>query len=370
MDYLISDMINQNQRISGSNRMNNMNFQNYNNNVDESDPSYFRPDYKRGIHKHINPHIQNAQLNHNQLNHNQMMQNQMMQNQSQHDKNDEDDEITKKMEEDRDKHRKANNNDPKTKKLTLKLLKESSKDPIFDIISGPKQLNLFVGSSEQGKSHLIKYLLINLCMMKKFKTGIVFTTTKFTGGYDFIANKNLIISKYDEDILKKYLKKIREANTNGNSCPNFIIFDDMIGSLDVRSPFIQNFVSTFRHYNIGIFISTQYVYRVDPLFREQTNRCFIFKQNTKRSYEALYEAFGLGFEDYKSFKKQLDLITSEPYRCLLYKKEDTDMSKKYMAYKAKSEIPDVIINLMPKKNDDSNHNESKQHTKNQTGHEY
>lgn len=231
--------------------------------------------------------------------------------------------------------------DVKPKKHTKKAKMKSTKgdDPIFTLMK-PKQLCIFIGSSEQGKTHLMKYLLLNMCLRNQFDFGIVFTTTKFNHSYDFIKNQNLVIAGYDEKILKQYLKKLRSSD---EPPPNFVIFDDCIGSLDTMSEFIQNFASTFRHFNSSVFISLQYAYKVPPLFREQCNRCFMFKQNTKRSYEAIYDAYGLGFTDYKEFKATIDDITKEQFHCMYYLKEETEPNKKYGEYKAPAEIPDVRL---------------------------
>jgi len=224
-------------------------------------------------------------------------------------------------------------------KIQSKNKNSARTNPILSILK-PKQLLVFAGSSEQGKTHLIKSIIIDMCLRGDFNFGIVFCPTKFNKSYDFIKNQNLVIGNYNENILKQYLKKVRD---NGNP-PNFIIFDDCAGEMNLVDGFGKQFISTFRHYNCSVFISTQYIYSVAaPVVREQTNRAFIWKQNTKRAYDALYESYGLAFEDFKDFKKTLDTITAEQYRCMVYLKEETEIKKKYLSYKASEKIPDVQL---------------------------
>lgn len=202
------------------------------------------------------------------------------------------------------------------------------------------QLLLFIGKSKQGKTHLLKSLLLNMCDEGKFQFGIVFTTTRFNKSFDFMTNQKLVIPRYDENILKQYLRKVRELP---NKPSNFIIFDDILGDLDIQSAFVKNFISTFRHYNCTVFLSTQYAYAVSPLWREQCDICFIFRQKTGRSLQAVYEAFGSLFGQYKEFTDMLARITSEKYRCLVFDGDATNEDEKYSTYIADKEIPDINL---------------------------
>jgi hypothetical protein len=65
----------------------------------------------------------------------------------------------------------------------------------------------------------------------------------------------------------------------------------------------------FRHYNITLFISTQYITQVAPLVRQQTNYAFIYHHDQKKSIEVLYENFGAGFETLKEFQDFLNNVT-------------------------------------------------------------
>jgi hypothetical protein len=225
----------------------------------------------------------------------------------------------------------------------------NDKDEMLKLI-GAKQLLFMVGSSEQGKSYLMKYFLIEMCLRGDFKFGVIFTTTKHNSAFDFIKDQNCVISGYNEGALKRYLKELQ-----GNTQPNFIVFEDCVGQMDVLSPFLSWFISSFRHFKCTVFIMTQYVKKISPIFREQVNRAFIFKQNTKVSYDALYESFGLGFDSFKDFKAQLDAITEENYRCMVYLKEKRGLhDDKYLSYKAPPEdqIPQVMLDMSPPVNDE------------------
>ena len=153
-----------------------------------------------------------------------------------------------------------------------------------------------------------------LCLNKKFKFGLVFCKTKFNCGYDFIED-NKVVEGYNEDVLKNYLqtlqkygeenpliKKQKELGIKTNISPSFIVFDDIIGQMDLNSGFMSEFLTTYRHYNITLIAATQYLYKVPPLFREQADIRVMFCQTTKRSIEACYETYGQDFDNQKKWK--------------------------------------------------------------------
>lgn len=249
--------------------------------------------------------------------------------------------------EEQNNNKQGNSNKPEKKKIVAKMKKNipRSDDPIFDFI-GAKQLIIFFGTSEAGKSYLMIYLLRSLCLKGTFEFGIVFSPTKsVNNAYDFFTNQNLVISGYDENTLKKYMKRLRDIPKEKRPC-NFIVFDDCIGDLDPNTKFARQLISTFRHYNITIFMSSQYIKAITPpLYRTQCNRSFVFKMNTAEDYDGCYSAFGSGFPNKKEYIKVLNQITSEKFCSMVYLKEETEPNKKYFSYKAPEEdkIPDVKI---------------------------
>jgi len=230
-----------------------------------------------------------------------------------------------------------------------------SKDNFINDIIKPPCLIVVAGKSKRGKSYLIKYMITMLCLNKKFKFGLVFCKTKFNCGYDFIED-NKVIEGYKEDILKNYLQalqkygedhpltaKQRAYNIKTNIPPSFIVFDDIIGQMDLNAGFMSEFITTYRHYNITLIVATQYLHKVPVLFREQADICVMFYQNTKKSIDACYENYGQEFDNAKKFKNFLIDKTSKPYHCLIYIEDGDDINTKYMEYKAPSNYPDVIF---------------------------
>jgi hypothetical protein len=84
-----------------------------------------------------------------------------------------------------------------------------------------------------------------------------------------------IINDFCEKLEKKYGKQIKKNEKEGRDATygvpaSFIVFDDIMSLINQKSGEFKNFISIFRHYNITLFISTQYITQVAPLVRQQT----------------------------------------------------------------------------------------------------
>ena len=217
---------------------------------------------------------------------------------------------------------------------------QKSNDPIFNILKIPAVFAM-VGAPKSGKTHCMKHLLIHYLMSGDLQFGIVFTGTKFSNQFDFIVD-DVIISGFDPSALKTFLRKLKDYRTKtGKPAKAFIVFDDMVGQVPWETSLILHLFTTYRWYGLSIFLSTQYIYKINPTVRTVADYAFIWAQDNKRCYDAIYESFGLSFDDFKTFKDNLDAIVEEQYACMLYNKEERKVDKRYMAYKAPPEIPEV-----------------------------
>lgn len=219
-------------------------------------------------------------------------------------------------------------------------------------------LVILAGSSKSGKTHALKSLLLDHTLNRKngFKFGLVFTSTKFNCEYSQNIPDKYILEGFDINILYNFVERIKDKygktieknikkgiSTNTGVPPSFIIFDDIISSINQNDKFFKCFISTFRHYNISVFISVQYIHQVSPLIRQQANYAFIFHHEQKKSIESLFYSFGGSFENEKQFKNFLQDLTKERYHCLVYIKDEYEKDKKYLDYKAPAEIPKIKL---------------------------
>src|SRR5437879_3146618 len=107
-------------------------------------------------------------------------------------------------------------------------------------------LTLIVGGCESGKTFLTNYLMNQCCKKKLFQFGIIFSLSATNNTNWDMFPTQYIYEGYQEDILKKYIKKLNDWKQNNNkkpAPPNFVIFDDIMGSLR-NTPFFESFLST------------------------------------------------------------------------------------------------------------------------------
>lgn len=180
---------------------------------------------------------------------------------------------------------------------------------------------LFIGSPGRGKSFALSSLMYSYAKMGYFHYGMVFCKTKFNDAYSWCPEEN-VYDRYDEDKIKhyvQYLGNYREK-TKRKPPPSFIILDDMIGEMSLGTGFITNLLCTYRHFNLSIFITTQYLMGrgTSTVLRNVVSYAIMFKTIFKNSLRGLYESFGQLFDSYDDFREHFIHITNTPYHAMLY----------------------------------------------------
>ena len=160
-------------------------------------------------------------------------------------------------------------------------------DKLFKTDDDSAALYVLVGKSRKGKSHLARYILMNRLLSKQWHFGLVFCKSKFNNDYTSFLPDNRIYEGYNEQVLMKYVNNLKKIVKEKGKVPaSFIIFDDLIGVLNNATDWFNNFISTFRHVNINVFICVQYLTgknAVSPIMREQTNFAILFQSRTRRT---------------------------------------------------------------------------------------
>ena len=203
-------------------------------------------------------------------------------------------------------------------------------------------LHMFVGSSESGKSFLLRSFLTSLLLARKVKFGIVFTTTKFNSGYDWLPDR-FVYTEFSQEVLHEYLRiLVAIKQQHGQLPPSFIVLDDIINSINQSAKWWNEFLATYRHYNITLFVTTQHVNRAMPLLREQASYAYIFRLHTIKAIQATYDSYGQLFPRMKEWQAFLSKHTAKDYTCVVVKKEaPPNITKKYSTYRAPAKRKEV-----------------------------
>ena len=165
-----------------------------------------------------------------------------------------------------------------------------------------------VGFCGSGKSTMIKNLIEALMVKKQLDyVGVFSNTSAFTDDYDFLKDhkdlrSNLFTSVNADKTIGKIMK-IQKVNREKNQKKQIIlIFDDIFGTLKDSKTF-KDLVSTYRHYNISVIFSVQYITGIASYLRELSQYIVIFDQRTLHSLKLCYESYFQDVETFNDFKK-------------------------------------------------------------------
>ena len=207
-------------------------------------------------------------------------------------------------------------------------------------------LFLLVGKSKSGKSYFLKYLLQYYCLYKRiFNFGLVLTGSEYNHEYPFLPQN--AVGEFSEEKLMQYINQLKERKSKGNGKPlpaSFIVLDDCLGLVQQTKSW-QSLISTFRHLNISIFISVQYLKASQissTLIREQTNVLIAFRSTNINTIRALYDYYGSDiFETLDEFRKRYSACTQEKYHALVYISDDqlADPDKNFISMK----VPEIKL---------------------------
>ena len=192
---------------------------------------------------------------------------------------------------------------------------------------------LNIGKTRSGKSMATKYMILKNAHV--FNFGIVFVSTKFNSGYNFLPDQ-YVFEEYRPEILENYIRLLENYREEYGKPPpkNFVIFDDMVGLLNGNDPFLNHIHTRLRHTSTFLFHNVQYIKGggINPTIRENVEYVLMFNSKTKNTLNALYENFGQEFENYKSFKKHI-LKHTEKHTGILYIQDEPDIRNNYVKWR-------------------------------------
>ena len=175
------------------------------------------------------------------------------------------------------------------------------------------QILVLTGMPNSGKSHLMKYLVYKWSSEGLIDYVHAICPTKFNGGFNYIPDA-YIHPSYSEELIKKILKQQEIEKKR-----LVLILDDCLGSVPFDSKTFQQLVSTHRHYQITLLISTQSPNKLPNLIRDCCGYSVMLQCRTNRAITGLYDSYGVLFETFKDFKRYFVKYTCNNY-FILYTK--------------------------------------------------
>ena len=155
-----------------------------------------------------------------------------------------------------------------------------------DLIHIPS-INLINAPPGSGKSVLVKYLICDLHKNGKLEYGICICPTNHNGEYSYLPD-SYVHSVYTDLTVARLMKlQVEQIRRFGAARPAFIILDDCLGMVNFGCKLLVKLFSNYRHYNISIFITSQYLQKyITPHLRSVASHYITFQLRNRREYDS------------------------------------------------------------------------------------
>ena len=184
------------------------------------------------------------------------------------------------------------------------------------IIKTPCLLTCYA-KRNSGKSHLLKHLLKDCMKRKKFNWILIFSATKFNGEWTDIVGEKSVYDDFNPEMVNALLENQAKLVKKKKAKPGLLLFDDMIGTTNFKSDIISKIAIASRHFLISCWITAQYVTKMPPLIRQNSDIVLVLNSVNERIARIIYEEFPTtSFKSWKDVETYFNENTKN-YGCVL-----------------------------------------------------
>ena len=157
----------------------------------------------------------------------------------------------------------------------------------------PNTLSIFAVRRCSGNTTLMLHLLNIQCKSKSFNWVLVISPTSFCEGvWSAVVGAEHVREEFDEDEVSNILDQQQAIRSRGASNPGLLVLDDCLGHVPWNSPLWTRLACAGRHYQLTIWISSQYYYKLPPVLRSNADTLFIMGGHPDRVIKSIYDENG------------------------------------------------------------------------------
>lgn len=177
------------------------------------------------------------------------------------------------------------------------------------------------GKRGSGKTFFLRDMMFKL--KDRYPMGLVFTKTgKLNKFWQAHVPDQYIHNGYEplamEKLMKEQEKMIEQGFHKHMNIWKFVIFDDVVGEDDFHNhPELEDVFTLGRHLRLAVFFITQYIYKVSPNMRENTDVLVQLITKRKGSREAVADEF-LGSLPRKEAMALIDSCTQDRHALVIF----------------------------------------------------
>lgn len=190
-----------------------------------------------------------------------------------------------------------------------------------------------IGKRCTGKSELVK----DLMYFKRFVAGGIVCSGTEDGNsfYQSIVPPAFVYNHYNKAAIERLIERQRQAKRAGKCQPVFLVLDDlMFDASFLRDKLLRYLFMNGRHFNICIFLTSQYLVDIPPSMRSNIDYCFVLRDNLYR--EKLWRNLFMIFPTLDKFNAAMDVCTQDYGALVLDNTQaSTTLSDCVFWYKAK-----------------------------------
>ena len=156
-------------------------------------------------------------------------------------------------------------------------------------------------------------LLLNIVDKSQFDNIWIVSLTGFTGKLDSLCeDSDCLLEDVSDTMINELLKLHKEDRMN-----SLIVFDDVIGQVDMRSKGMQKLATMGRNFGISIIISAQDFFKVPPIWRRNSEYWYIGNL-TDSNIEAVAKELSVPSFQKKRIRQELGEIARDKNHDWLY----------------------------------------------------
>lgn len=184
--------------------------------------------------------------------------------------------------------------------------------------------SVLVGEPGMGKSYLIKEAV--RANIKHYNHMLVFSGTMQTNdNFDYLPSKS--VHRYCRQKLRQMMLYQWKVNENSKKKVKLLlVFDDVMGSMEMDSKLVQELFANHRHYQISIIMSIQYLKKLPQTIQTCAGHFICFQGVNKHTLVAIAENYMRKLKSWKDVGKIIDSL--EDYQFLyVFKKKHASLGK-------------------------------------------